>query len=300
MIIDGVLDYAAVDLLDVDGRPCGEIASRRYPDVATEVIACPYADARRGTPMNLSALRQLTAVWPALVASVRAQAGPNATVSRAFRTVIAGTTGPLAFRAQHGDEPIPRALAALFKVGLGFSQVLSTLLLADDGVADAPLAELGDSDAFFAWLDRDRWLLGQVQACGGSAPMIAEMFDALCGRAGDAVLAPEVAAIGEAHVDPAVAAIGVQVAYLAALSRVVRGGGSIEGARGAPWLDRPPAPWLRAVASVPNRPPEHARRLFALGALPAPVARMLAAADHGHAAIEVAFQAEIAALRART
>ena len=40
--------------------------------------------------------------------------------------------------------PIPVALAALYKTSLGLSQVTAALLLADDGVADAPLAELGD------------------------------------------------------------------------------------------------------------------------------------------------------------
>ena len=52
-----------------DGRALGEISSLRYDPDRTEVVACPYADGRRGLPMNLSALRQLTGHWPAILAA---------------------------------------------------------------------------------------------------------------------------------------------------------------------------------------------------------------------------------------
>lgn len=288
-MIDAILDFGALDLVDEDGRPCGELASARYDPGATEVIACPYAGVRRGGPMNVTALRQLTAVWPEVVGSAAALAGPDATVFTAFRAAVAGTAAPVVFAERYPDQPVPRVLSALFKTSLGFTQVLSALLLADDGVADAPLAELGDGAQFLAYLDDQRWLLGQVQVCAGSPPMLVEMFRALCGHAEPAV-ATAVADLGDAWITPTVDLIGVQTAYILALNGVVGRGGSVVGARGEGWRAKPAAPWLRAIAMRPGRTPAHARRLFPAEQIPAAVERLIAAADGDLASIEDVFR----------
>ena len=284
-IVHGLLTFSVRSLLDVDGRPVAEVASPLYDDAAADLGACPYADARAGGRMNRAALRQLAAVWPDLLAGLSALAGPEPTVGQAWAAAVTGITLPLV-----GAQPVPRLTASLFKACLGLSQVCSALLLTADGVAEAPLVSLGDASAFFAALDTGRWLIGVEQVCAGSRPMIEDAFDALAGaRTGPCPeeLAVAMAAVGGAP--PQI--VGLHVAHLLSLQAAARQG------------DGPPVradyPWLRAVFSVPNRPPEHALRLYAPGAAPACVRRYLAAPDRGRVALEAAFAVELRRIGAR-
>jgi hypothetical protein len=273
-IVEGLLQQRAGALRDADGRPLAEVSAPSYGEVVTEVVACPYRDRRAGKPMNVTALRQLTACWPSLLGTVRTLAGPTPTVHRAWRAAIACITAPLL-----GPEPVPVPLAALYKTALGLTQATTALLLADDGVADVPLASLGGPGAFFAWLDEGEWLLGQQQVCSGPQPMIERMYGALCGR-GEEAPAEAFVALGDpaSWADTATAVVGLQAAYLAAAYQAVRRGddAGIEETPAATWLRASP-PWLRAVLAVPNRPPEHARRLFPAGAAPEVLEAFLAA-----------------------
>lgn len=259
--VDDLVNFRAIDRIDVDGRPIGELASSRYDPAATEVVACPFSGARRGLPMNATALAQAHTVWPEVVASARALSGPQATVARAFAASIVGVTAPLAFTERHPDEPVPRMLSALFKTSLGYSQVLSTLLLAADGVADAPLTDLGDAASFMKFLDDGKWLVGQVHVCAGPPARIAELFDALAGRTPHAPMPQTLAALEPERFGPvAVEAIALQVADLIARRATASR-----------------APWLRAVFSVPERRPDHAARLFETGAVPPSVQARISA-----------------------
>jgi hypothetical protein len=254
-----LVSFAATALFDVDGRPVAEVASPAWRDVPTELVACPYADVRAGQPMNRTALRQMSAVWPALLASFAALGGGTPTVHGAWAAALSGIALPLL-----APRPVPRLQSALFKASLGLSQVFSALLLSDDGVADAPLTSLGDGAAFFAELDRGRWLVGADQVCAGTAPMIEQVFDALTGRIPVDPAPPEIRAVPAAPV-----AVGLHVAHLLACQQAARRG------EREPVTD-PLNPWLRAVFAVPNRPVAHARRLFEAGAVPAAVERYLA------------------------
>jgi len=272
---------ASRDLIDVDGRPIGELASRRYDAIETEVVSCPYHDARRGLPMNRTALRQLSSCWDDVLAAAAWLSGPDATVHRAWWAAVAGITAP---RIHHEAEagPVPRVLSALYKGCLGFSQVLTALLLTDDGVADAPLRSLGDADAFFALLDDGRWLVGQVQACAGPAPMIGQLLTALGPSTAPAAPAA-LAALGDPRpwTDAAATWIGLDVAFLGA-ARVAlrRDGGPADALTRYLDVDQP---WLRGVLQSPDRRAEHATRLFPTGEVPAPVAAFL---DTGPAPVE--------------
>jgi hypothetical protein len=284
-LVDELVSFGGIDLLDVDGRPIGELASRRYDPDATRVIACPFAGSRHGLPMNATALAQVHTVWPAIVTSTRALAGPDATVGRAFSVAMLGVTAPLAHAAAHPGEPVPRLLSTLFKTSLGFSQLLATLLLADDGVADARLADLGDEAAFIAFLEDGRWLIGQGHVCAGPAPRIAELFSALCGRDGPCEVAPQLAAVGPVPLaTQSVAVVGAQIAHQ--IGQRLRGVSEAA----------PRAPWLRAVWSVPSRRPMHAARLFATGAVPEAVRAVIDAADDPTADVGAAFADALEAL----
>jgi hypothetical protein len=263
-LVAGVVRFEAADRIDEDGRPCGELASRFYDEAATEIVACPYSGSRRGLPMNQTALRQAASVWPRVLAVARGLTKPNPTVHDAWKVALAGTVCPLIV-----GDPVPRVISAFFKTSLGFSQTLTALLLSEEGIADASLADLGDGRAFYEHLERGRWLVGQVQACAGTEAMIVQMADVLAGRSAG----PSSAAEGFAEAaDTASAAVGVQIAALGALYQAARGGQPIE----APdWIAEPTAPWLRGARAFPNPKPEHARRLFPAGAAPKAVETLI-------------------------
>ncbi len=260
IVARGIVEFAATELIDEDGRPVAEVASPHYPATQTELVGCPYGDVRVGQPMNRTALRQMTAVWPALLAGMSALSGPDPTVHRAWAAAVSGIALPLL-----APVPVPRLQSALFKASLGLSQVFSALLLADNGVADAPLASLGDGEAFFAELDRGRWLVGADQVCAGTAPMIVQVFDALTGTLPVGPAASAIRPVPEAAV-----AIGLHTAHLLACQQAARRGEREP-------VTAPLSPWMRAVFALPNRPAEHARRLFERGAVPRGVERYLAA-----------------------
>lgn len=282
----GLLTFSATSLVDVDGRPVAEVASPLFREVATDLATCPYADGRAGGQMNRSALRQMSAVWPDLLAGFSVLAGPEPTVSRAWAAAITGIALPLV-----APSPVPLLTAALFKASLGLSQVFSALLLTADGVADAPLTALGDAAGFFSALDEGKWLIGAEQVCAGTRPMIEGVFDALAGG-GERTCPAELAELirGVGGVPPDV--VGLHVAHLASLQAAARRG---EGP-GASLTQESGHPWLRAVFAVPDRPPEHARRLFPTGGAPASLERYLAHEPRSTAGLEWAFSEEIARL----
>ncbi len=245
-----LLDHPAPRLLDEDGRPVAEVGSEVEGTVPTVHVACPYADRRRGMPMNRSALRQLGAVWPEVLARLSAYAGPPpVTVHAALGAVLAGTSTVVRWWCDHPDLPVPRGLAATYKTSLGLSQVLAASCLLEPDLGPAPLRSLGDADAFFSFLDDGGWLLGQVEACAGPRGAIGEAFDALCAGGGPTPpWAPDVRW-----------GIGLLGASLLAAPTA--------DPASAPRLARllgPKGPsWTRALFGAPGRSPAHVARWFA-------------------------------------
>ncbi len=176
--------------LDTTGRPLGEQASPRY-GVTCEVLeeVRLFRDARDETakPCNVLALRQLSGCWASLgraLSSYQADA-PN-TVGRMYRRADAARRlAPLlAIRA----EPVSPRAAALYKVALGFSELLSALLIEETIDADdAPPNE----ETLDQWLDEGRWLIGERQVCAGSRSQIRSIWSALATDAEDDGVFPE-------------------------------------------------------------------------------------------------------------
>lgn len=254
----GLVRSEASDRLDEDERPLGEVSSLRYEEARTEVIPCPYADRRRGLPMNRSALRQISLVWPDVLATFRALARERPTLGQIWRLSLVGITAPLA-----APDPVPRGLSALYKTSLGLSQVSTTLLLGADDLAELPFSELGDRDDLFAALDSNGWLLGQLQVCAGSRSMFDQMHEALLGRGsgGEALPIPE----PDALADLASRAVAAHALWLLRADALRARGAQIS-------LPKLP-PWLRAVHAEP-RAPEQVRRYFPGGALPEEIEAM--------------------------
>ncbi|MBX3270669.1 MAG: hypothetical protein KF729_10425, partial [Sandaracinaceae bacterium] len=170
------LGSAHFEALDEDGRPLGEVAARAY-------AGCPHREARRtfgdgrdatGKPANLAALAQLEGAWPALLASLAGfEAERPATFGRAYRRAVAGT---VLGRARALAGPVPRADAALYKVCVGFGEVIAAALIEERVDADAPPP---GADTLFAWLDERPWLVGDAQVCAGTRRQIARVWAAL-------------------------------------------------------------------------------------------------------------------------
>jgi hypothetical protein len=255
-----------LDRVDVDGRPVAEVASPLYARTPTEEVACPYADRRRGGVMNLSALRQLGPVWVELLADTARAVGPEPTVGGAWRAVLRG----LALPWSSGD-PVTRLASVRFKTCLGYSQVLTALLLAQEGLASAHFASLGSADELFRLLDAGGWLVGDQQVCAGPASRIAELAEVLGGR--DRVdLDPRAAAQGAAVAER----VGAQLALLLRELEGERQGQALPSEAGQRWRGPAAPAWLRPALLRPDYRPAHVERLFE-GALPRSVALLLAA-----------------------
>ncbi len=233
-VVSAVLDFEARNRMDEDGRPCGEVGSDRYGEVATDVVACPYTGARKGGAMNASAWRQMGTCWKKVLSDWRVDVGPRPDLWRVWEVAIAGVVSP----CRH-VEPVPRDVAVRFKASLGIGQVLTAVLLEEDGAGAARFADVATPKAWLDWLELDRWLVGEVQVCAGSPGAIAEVLGAL-GEGSDG-----------ASVDDRgdVAIVPRAVALMVAEELAGRGR----------W---PQAPWLRGVRFRPGRRPAHARRLL--------------------------------------
>ncbi|HHO50093.1 MAG TPA: hypothetical protein ENK18_04285 [Deltaproteobacteria bacterium] len=218
--------------------------------------------------MNQTALRQLTSCWSEVCSAAGWLVGPSPTAHRAWWAVLAGTAAPAAHARVHPGEPIPRVLSSLYKASLGFSQVLTAILLAEDGVADTPLVELGDGSMLAEVLERGRWLVGAEQVCAGPMPMIEALYAVLAGQTTPGSAPPALEALGapEAYTDPWMAWVGIQIAFLGAVREAIGRGQAPDDA-----IDRhlrPSIPCLRSALAVPDRRAAHARRLFPTGRAP--------------------------------
>ncbi len=267
-IARALYDHEASEWLDADGRPLGEHAEpEAYARAGIREVACPYGDRRHGLPMNEAALEQVRSVWSGVLAHLRALSdGPR--VHDAWRASIGALAAPLHWRSVR-PGPVPVELASLFRVGLGYSQVLTAMLLADEGLADASLAELGDGGDLIDFLDAGGWLVGKVQACAGPPAMIRAGWAALQG--GGRPLDPGLRSVR----DEAVVTAGLCAVLIGAAAERDRAGTGDDGALGPRLRAAGRAPFLRAVAAGPGRTATHALRLFPANAAPKSVHRLL-------------------------
>jgi hypothetical protein len=185
----GAVVHSLGDVLDDEGRP---VMERRAPSatkrgVPMQLRACPYADARNGIAMNVSALAQVTRHLDAVLADVaRYRAGATArepSWEEVLAAVIDQLAGPAVFllRARSTRGPVPARLAVGHKLAAGFFGALRGLLRA---------RALGDrrpvtADAFLDWVASSGALIGASEACAGPPNLIARAT-AVFVRRGDA------------------------------------------------------------------------------------------------------------------
>ena len=172
--------------MDSDGRPLGEQSSpQRYAQAGAEERPCPYADSRRGLPINISALRQLRQHWDDILATIAHLGGKivpedqAVTLHHAWATNAAANRMAVFVRLGQGLATVPAPVSALYKVSLGFTKVLPELLLQDPAAAEQPLHERLPPAAFFTHLDDQKLLIGSAQACAGSRAQVLRYYQAL-------------------------------------------------------------------------------------------------------------------------
>ncbi|MFN8611804.1 MAG: hypothetical protein U0931_29940 [Vulcanimicrobiota bacterium] len=234
--------------LDDEGRWLVEQAAPGYrPD---RQAVCPYSDSRQGSTINFGALEQIQRHWSAVCRRVYLRVPPQATLQQAFAVSLELVCAPL---LSEGD-PIPALEAAIYKACVGFCQVFTWLVLADDQAGCQPLAEFGDGPGFFDWLEREGWLRGGDQVCAGSQEQIVVLYRLFCGGAGPAPA-----------LTPVLEAVALQTSLLLSTREAAGRGEPVAGSWSYSMLTEGRAPWLYSVLARPQARPEWARRLLPSG-----------------------------------
>jgi hypothetical protein len=190
-----LLDATYGDILrfrDAEGRPLREEASPLdvRAGVVMETRACTYPGSRRANPlpMNVSALKQLKAHWPAVTIAlahmreryVRPDEAIDLVWLWRFSTFVESVPLFAFFRADGRvlDGALPVPLAGAFKVVLGVTAALWEL-----GAARVFLTPsddlLLDEERFYNFIEESGALVGKHQACAGPEAMIREMLSVL-------------------------------------------------------------------------------------------------------------------------
>lgn len=232
------------DRLDEEGRPLGEQSSPLY---APNEVRCPYSGTRSGGSMNPEALAQITTRWPEVLADLGSLQAGDGTVRGAWRACLAAVVRP-----NLAIGPIPVLHAATYKAALGFAQVLTFLLLADDDMGTRPLRDLGTSRQMAQQIEAGGWLIGHAQVCAGSPAAIEQMAEALA-HPPDAPPRPP-------DLDAWVDAAGELIAQVLAELERRRLGPASDGLA-SQVLSRGRPSWIRAVTMAPDRRASDARRL---------------------------------------
>ncbi len=188
------------DVRDDEGRPLGEgkASPEQRRDVPMDLRPCPYADSRQhhGKPMNVSALKQMLAHWPALlggIAFLRALYRETARQER-LRLIDVWRLGRLTTSLAEfaclrawmpcGDGKLPAAVAVLYKAPLGVS--LTAGAMWSDGAARFDALVSGDE--LYEYADRFGHFIGADQVCAGPVALVKEVLGLLVdgnGPAGD-------------------------------------------------------------------------------------------------------------------
>ena len=188
--MDALAQWAAVTLSmhDTEGRPLGETKAglECMRGVPLELRRCPYPGSRHEheRPMNLSALKQVSTHWHAILGGIgrlrmlhAARAG-HAPLRIADVWRIGNMTNALADFAflrtkdPFQDRELPSVIGALYKISLGVTSTSAAVWT--DGFADfSTIATVG---FLYDYAESYGQLIGPEQVCGGSEAMIKELL----------------------------------------------------------------------------------------------------------------------------
>gem|GEM_PF-6589299 len=296
-LIDHVAGEALLHVLDADGRPLGEQASRSaYIAAGVEERPCPFQDnrARSGHPINMAALRQVSREWDNIqehIGSLTAATSQRERLTgfEITRVNAAMQFAPFVWLLQESG-PIPGPIASAFKLSVGFIRTLPLITIAMEGISETPMLDVLSPPEFFELLDAHEWLTGQTQVCAGSRRSIQRIYEAMATR-GTPSDPPSPIAELAVRVAPACRDLDMLLSALICAARGCIDGGAWESLPGygerrrdIPFADWPIVAWLFAVGSArsielvlstPMLRVEHLQRAFPHDAQPAWLERIL-------------------------
>ena len=186
---------------DVEGRPLREsrtpAADLRPDDI--EYKTCPYSGTRQGQPMNVSALRQVSAHWDDILDAlafvraeyVRLRGAEALDVMDVWRVSQLGSALPWWYVLGKG-EPSPAYAAALAKATQG-SGLWAQRVIVDALATRTPPPPL-TAQTIVELAEANGTLLAEAEVCSGSERMLARFFDAMLAGA-PAMTSPALASL---------------------------------------------------------------------------------------------------------
>ena len=171
---------------DDEGRPISErrAGSAAKKGVTLELRSCPYADERNGSPMNVSALAQITrhldTVTNDLAAFRNGVALDPATATGwdpMYVTVIDQLAAPAIhlLRLRDPEQRVPASKAVAHKLAAGYYSAFARLL--EQGARGR--AREVSTASFLEFIATERLLIGASEVCAGPPHMIARLTETL-------------------------------------------------------------------------------------------------------------------------
>lgn len=170
--------YAVEYLLDDEGRPVSErrAANRVKAGVPMELKSCPYRDERKGHPMNVSALAEITRHLDPVLDDVRAfrsaRTSTEAGWNPMFAAVVDQLSGPALhlLRTRDPSALIPARRAVGHKLAAGFYGVVRGLLREQALGRERAITV----EEVLSYVKSSRSLIGASEACAGPLHLIAK------------------------------------------------------------------------------------------------------------------------------
>ena len=178
--------YALDDVHDEEGRPLGERRASSEAKKGVEMVLreCPYRDARQGSPMNVSALKQVLRPFDEVMNELRAfqrsLPGPMKSQHRLLCAVVDLLAAPAMFLLGTWPEnhPLPIHLSVGYKLAAGFFSLARDFPPTNDSAHKLETAILD-------FIKERRLLFGASEVCAGPPNMIQQTTQALLERPSD-------------------------------------------------------------------------------------------------------------------
>jgi hypothetical protein len=183
--------YALESVLDEEGRPVGErrATSAAKTGVPIELRACPYHDERKGNPMNVSALAQITRhLVPVCeeIAKVRSwiHQDDHSWIPM-FMVVIDQLSGPARFLLERRESqgPIPVLFSVGHKLAAGYFGVVRNLVEEETFGITRPIS----TESLMNYVHKNRSLIGASEVCAGPTTLIERVTNTLLYRTSESV-----------------------------------------------------------------------------------------------------------------
>lgn len=181
---------------DEEGRPLseGKTPPHLLKDVPMEMAECPYTGSRykHFLPMNVSALKQMTAHWQEILTGLRAMgslfcgSGEQVSLKDFHTCVVACSMLPsYLFYRTHNPYPngkLPASVSAIYKVAIGMIGSLEVMLTRGMITGEFNAHTAVTPELVIGFADREGMFIGAHEVCAGPPAMMREVVLAMCER----------------------------------------------------------------------------------------------------------------------